>query len=74
MVIVLNWLNQNQSTLYEILKELISSILKYKNYVSAAFVTLKVTFKQKKKRKKKQLYILIHSFLFLYSPLLHGNP
>lgn len=52
MVIVLNWLNQNQSTLYEILKELINSILKYKNYVSAAFVTLKVTFKQKKKRKK----------------------
>lgn len=61
MVIVLNWLNQNQSALYEILKELISSILKYKNYVSAAFVTLKVTFKQKKKKRKKETAIHINS-------------
>lgn len=52
MGIVLNWLNQNQSTLYGNLKELINNILKYKDYVSAAFVTLKVTFKQKREKKR----------------------
>lgn len=42
--------------MYEILKELINSILKYKNYVSAAFVTLKVTFKQKRKKRNSYTY------------------